>query len=365
MVKSGNSKGFIADYAIIGFGISGAMIASELLLRGRSFVVFDAMDQKSASRVAAGVINPVVYRRFAPVPRAAQYLKKAYLTYRHLEKKLGQDLLHSISFLKLFDGLDERHKWQLNAFEPGNEEYMNSHVFEDNFKDSIRNDFGAGEILKAGWLDIPLLLDSFADYLKSRGQYIDVQIEEDMIDYQNEAIQICNSSMNVRVKIMVWSNGIKVNSGSIFGWLPFKNSKGETLEIQSDTLSTNYLFHKGVFVLPRKGLHYVGATYNWKDDTLETTEEGKGELINKLNRFVLKSYQIVSHKAGLRPATKDRKPFVGAHPELNHTYIFNGMGSRGVLWAPLLAEELINFIESGTSLHDGIDIKRYFKHYTK
>ena len=133
MVKSGNSKGFIADYAIIGFGISGAMIASELLLRGRSFVVFDAMDQKSASRVAAGVINPVVYRRFAPVPRAAQYLKKAYLTYRHLEKKLGQDLLHSISFLKLFDGLDERHKWQLNAFEPGNEEYMNSHVFEVQF----------------------------------------------------------------------------------------------------------------------------------------------------------------------------------------------------------------------------------------
>lgn len=362
-MKSGNSKGFIADYVIIGFGISGATIAKELLTRGLSFVVFDVFDKNSASRVAAGVMNPVVYRRFAPLPRASEYLNKAQSAYRDIENILGKEFLHIIPFLKLFDNLDERHKWQLNAYEPGNCAFMNAEVFEGNFSDSIRNDFGAGEIQNAGWLDLPLLLDSFADYLKARELYFEEEVEEDMIEYHSETIRVGTTSLMVEAKNIIWCTGVKVRSGSTFGWLPFKNSKGETLEIHSESLSTDYLFHKGVFVLPRKGVHYVGATYNWKDDSIRVTEEGKEELLNKLNSFVQETYKVVSHRAGLRPATKDRKPFVGGHPELKNTYIFNGMGSRGVLWAPLLAEELINHIESGTLLPDEIDVKRYFKSY--
>ena len=62
---------------------------------------------------------------------------------------------------------------------------------------------------------------------------------------------------------------------------------------------------------------------------------------------------------GTRPASPDRKPIVGAHPELEDVYIFNGMGSKAVSLAPLLAKELCDTMIIGSPLHSEISIDRF------
>src|SRR4029079_6360252 len=53
------------DVIIVGQGISGTMLSWFLQKENKSFIVFDEVREHSASRVAAGIINPVTGRRYA------------------------------------------------------------------------------------------------------------------------------------------------------------------------------------------------------------------------------------------------------------------------------------------------------------
>ncbi len=72
-------------------------------------------------------------------------------------------------------------------------------------------------------------------------------------------------------------------------------------------------------------------------------------------------FEVVEHLAGVRPTVKDRRPLLGKHHHHNHLYILNGMGTRGVLFAPYLSDKLFQFIENKTELDNEISIERIYK----
>ena len=67
----------------------------------------------------------------------------------------------------------------------------------------------------------------------------------------------------------------------------------------------------------------------------------------------------MNHVAGIRPTVKDRRPLVGQHEKYSNLYILNGLGTRGVMIAPYVAEKLFNFIEKGEDLDKEIDVNRF------
>ena len=52
----------------------------------------------------------------------------------------------------------------------------------------------------------------------------------------------------------------------------------------------------------------------------------------------------MKHFAGVRPTVKDRRPLVGTHSGLNSIHILNGLGTRGVMLGPYLANQLFQQI---------------------
>jgi len=68
---------------------------------------------------------------------------------------------------------------------------------------------------------------------------------------------------------------------------------------------------------------------------------------------------VIEHVAGIRPTVKDRRPLVGRHPEYSNIYVLNGLGTRGVMIAPYVAQELYNYIQHDIPLDPEIDIKRF------
>ena len=108
-------------------------------------------------------------------------------------------------------------------------------------------------------------------------------------------------------------------------------------------------------------MYKVGATYDWKDKTNTPTEEGKQELIEKLSELISCDFEVVKHFAGVRPTVKDRRPLVGTHPEYSHLHVLNGLGTRGVMLGPYLANELFQHIEKNIPLEKEIDIIRCYK----
>ncbi|NNC45652.1 MAG: FAD-binding oxidoreductase, partial [Winogradskyella sp.] len=59
------------------------------------------------------------------------------------------------------------------------------------------------------------------------------------------------------------------------------------------------------------------------------------------------------------PTVPDRRPMVGQHSQHKPLYILNGLGTRGVMIAPYVAEKLFNFIENGEPLDNEININRF------
>ena len=117
-----------------------------------------------------------------------------------------------------------------------------------------------------------------------------------------------------------------------------------------------------VFILPiGNDLYKVGATYDWKDKTNNPTEEGKKELVDKLKELISCDFEIVEHFAGVRPTVKDRRPLVGTHPIHSQLHVLNGLGTRGVMLGPYLANQLFQHIENAVPLESEINIERCYK----
>jgi glycine/D-amino acid oxidase-like deaminating enzyme len=72
--------------------------------------------------------------------------------------------------------------------------------------------------------------------------------------------------------------------------------------------------------------------------------------------------EVIQHKYGIRPATTDRKPFLGKHPEHQSVYIFNGFGAKGVSLIPYFGQMMSDYIIESKPLFKEVDISRYFKY---
>jgi tRNA 5-methylaminomethyl-2-thiouridine biosynthesis bifunctional protein len=97
-------------------------------------------------------------------------------------------------------------------------------------------------------------------------------------------------------------------------------------------------------------VHVVGATYEeGSTDTLAREEDHRanlGRLRNLLPDFAATVDPArVAGRAGIRTVGPDRLPLVGAIPDNEGLFGLLGLGSRGLVYAPLCAELLASEIE--------------------
>ena len=162
---------------------------------------------------------------------------------------------------------------------------------------------------------------------------------------------------------VIFCEGIEARESSYFGWLPFQPLKGELVHIKTKA-SFEHIVNRGVFILEvKKGEFKVGSTYNWRDPFSGPSEEGKKELLERLEQIFRSDYEVLEHYAGIRPSTKDRRPFVGEHPEKKNMWIFNGLGTKGVTLGPYFAKQFINYLVNNKALDPVVNINRYYSLY--
>ena len=153
-----------------------------------------------------------------------------------------------------------------------------------------------------------------------------------------------------------------MHANPYFNDLPLDGTKGELLIIKAPDLKLDVVIKSSVFILPfGKDLYKIGATYDWSDKTNTPTEAGKQELLEKLSELISCDFEIVNHFAGVRPTVKDRRPLVGTHPIHSQLHVLNGLGTRGVMLGPYLANQLFQLIEENIPLEKEIDIIRCYK----
>jgi glycine/D-amino acid oxidase-like deaminating enzyme len=342
------------DYIIVGLGLAGLAFTSKLEKKQKSFLVFEDNSQNS-SIVAGGMYNPVVLKRFTPVWNATIQLKSALPFYEELEAKFQKKYHYSVDIYRIFKSIEEQNDWFIAADKPLLSNYMSSEIILNKYE-GITSNLGFGKLTNTGRIDTKTLLEHYRSYLKDKNE-----LKNESFEY--EALVINNSNVEykgITASKIVFCEGFGIKQNPFFNYLPMQEAKGELLIIHAPNLNVNFLIKAAVFVLPLGNNYYkVGATFNWKDKTKNPSDEGKKELVQKLNSFINVPYKIVDHIAGIRPTVKDRRPLVGMHPKYNNLAILNGLGTRGVMIAPTAAKELYNHIENKIPLDSEISIDRF------
>lgn len=344
------------DYIIVGSGIAGICFSELCLENKKTFLVFDDYST-SSSKIAGGLYNPVILKRFSQVWKAKEQLDYGLPFYEKISDRINLKFDYKIPIYRKFASVEEQNNWFQAADKPSLSPFLSSSIMHKQYR-SIHSEFGFGEVLHTGYVDTAALLDSYIDYLTDQKLFVNETFDYAAIEFlENHVVY-----KGLSAKHIIFAEGFGLQNNPFFNLFPLDGTKGELLIIKAPDLDLDVVLKSSIFILPiGNNLFKVGATYNWDDKTNTPTEEGKQELIENLKELIDCDFEIVEHFAGVRPTVKDRRPLVGTHAEHNNLHLLNGLGTRGVMLGPWLAKALFESIEYGEPLDVQIDIMRFYK----
>lgn len=344
------------DYLIVGSGLAGICFAETAMRNGKTFLLIDDFSV-SSSRVAGGLYNPVILKRFSLVWKAAEQLEYGLRFYDAIEEKLAVTFLHHLPVYRKFVSIEEQNNWFSASDKPKLSPFLSLDIISRKY-DGIDSPFGFGEIFQTGYLDMNVFLNSCNQFFSSQKLLLNETFDYNLVEPHQDYVQY----KDIKAKSLVFAEGFSMHKNPFFMDLPLDGTKGELLVIKAPNLNLDVIINSNLFVLPLgNDLYKIGATYNWSDKTSSPTPEGKAELLIRLMELLSCDFEVVEHFAGVRPTVNDRRPLVGHHPEHKNLYVLNGLGTRGVMLGPWLAKSLFEFIEQGVALDDQINIKRFYK----
>lgn len=317
-------------YLIVGQGLAGTILAHHFHEAQIPFQIWDSPLHFNSSYAAGGIFNPVTGRKLEKTWLADDLFPYLFEFYTRLEKHLNTSFFHPMPLFRPYAN-DEMKGWLEERKDQINHEFLDW------------TDQGVW-VSQAGWVDVATLLRRSKSYFESQGIYfLRTYQEQDFANFEK----------------VIFCEGFHAVQNPLWSKLPFLPAKGELIRFKSDMPSSEYILNKNGFILPLRDGHFkVGATYRWDEFSQTPTDSSREELIGKLTSMGVSKFEFLDTFVGIRPATQDRRPFVGFLPE-KPLGIFNGFGSKSVSISPYFAKAFIQEIQGEKELDFEVSIRRY------
>jgi glycine/D-amino acid oxidase-like deaminating enzyme len=378
------------ELLLVGQGICGTFLSMELERAGIPHVVIDEQRPFSASRAAAGLINPVTGRRIVTTWMIDQLLPFAIDAYERLAGILGASFFSSACVTDFFPTAQMRLAFLKRLEEDG--AYLQLPVDEHAWDSCFHSELGYGVIAPCYLVDMPGLLAAARARLLRLGILREERFESsDLVVAETGAGPVAVSGAadssgfairyrEIEARRIIFCDGVESFGSRYFSRLPFAPNKGEALIVEIEGLAeaaaevaagvgsgtgltaVKTIFKKGMSIVPwQHGLYWVGSSYEWTFEHAEPTEVFRRRAESALREWVKLPFRVVEHVASVRPATLERRPFVGFHPLYPAVGILNGMGTKGCSLAPFFARQLVRHIVDGTAILPDADIRLFSK----
>lgn len=359
--------------AIIGAGIAGANIAHALAKRGVKVKVFDT--NNGPAMAASGNPQGIIYCKVSYQDSAASRFICNALNYA---QNFYRSMFERGELIASKDGelcgvlmLDNEKNRQaiIHTF------HDSPHFVEDVPKNQTFERFGVeacegGLLLKnAGWLNPVRVCQALLEHPN-----IECTFNSNISNLQKiENGWLLNDT---QVDAVVLATGSELNPLSDF--LPIKSIRGQVTNIKSyaplNQLKT-VVCGRGYIAPSQNGMHCIGASFNLKDNSpLLTRKDQDDNIENLMWAFpgLDKSTLCTDHLDGrvaFRSTTPDYLPIAGPLPDIKELvkhfsplsknankniyrassnveglYIFTGLGSKGLAYAPICADHLAALI---------------------
>lgn len=342
------------DYLIVGAGIAGISFAEQLLTHKKTFIVVDKGFNASTA-VSGGVLNPTVLKRFTAAWNGSEFIKTAFRFYTSLSKRLGLSIFQEMTILRILSSVEEQNNWMIASDKHALANFLASEILP-NDNERIHAPFGFGRVQGAGRIFPSVVLEAYRTYLEAAELLISEEMNYDALILSEENVRY----KNIVAKKIVFAEGAGVLNNPLFPKEYLVPNKGEYIIIHAPELKTNAILKGPLMLIPLGNDTYkVGASYGRGDTTNHPTEIAKDEMCLKLQRMISCPFEVIDQVAGVRPTVKDRKPLMGPLAQNKTSVFYNGLGTRGILMAPRLAELLYNFCENGVALPSEVNINRF------
>lgn len=310
-------------------------------------------DGHCASMAAGGLVNPVTGRWAVKSWRIDDLLPLAESTYRAIESSLGISVYHPLPLRRYCLNADDVKRVQRRMRNPRYDDVLGPFFNQGEAPVPLRDEYGSFAVKRAAYLDMPRLLEA----LRARYGCIDEKFEHEQLAPSGQGWQY----KGISAKRVFFCEGAAVRDNPWFRCLPVDPIKGETLLLEEkEAILPRGIFHHQKWILSHgNGRCRTGSTYDEKDASPLPTREGADILLGALHSCPAGKFELLEHKAGLRPTTPDTRPIAGSLPGAESLYILNGLGSKGASTAPLMCRWLLRHVLEQEPLDPEVDCKRF------
>jgi len=345
------------DYLIVGQGLCGTWLSWFLAKENKTFVVIDKNEPITPSKVSAGIINPVTGRRMVRVWMAEHVLAFAHQAYTEMGKFLDVVAISEKILIDFFPNVHQRQVF-LERIDEG-EIFLQSYPEQNQFNELFNYNLGCGEIRGCYAVQLQTLLVAWRQNLRDNGRLFDESFVFEDLVINKESI----GYHNIHAEKIIFCDGLRSFENPFFNQLPFAPNKGEALIVEIPGLPPHHIYKKGFVLAPLEAgnLFWFGSNYQWEFPHANPTQEFYDQGQRHLKAWLRIPFKVLEHKASIRPATLERRPFVGLHPHQKNLGILNGMGTKGCSLAPWFANELVQNLIHNKEINPHADINRFQK----
>ena len=338
---------------VVGNGIAGAVLSITLRQAGVEVWCTNDTPRPSASRLAAGIINPVTGKRYAKSWNFDLFYPFSKRFFTHLEEISGLKLWYEYPLIRLLGSPLEVNEWQLRAARPEFEGLMEISEDACGWAPYLPEGYTYGKLNKAGRVDFGKVIQYHIQTARQEGRIWEMPVSQAGIP-----------DLTARFDRIIFCEGYSAAGNEWFEHIPWQAARGERLLIKPAVpLPADVMVKKQITVVPYPdGMYWCGANYYWDFDEYTPSPNSQKQLETDLAEVFngQVAFDIHAVEGAIRPVVKDRRPVIGwSHRAEGIIGIFNGMGSKGALMTPWWADHFTRHIIEGQPIDSEVDVQRF------
>jgi glycine/D-amino acid oxidase-like deaminating enzyme len=342
------------DYIIVGAGLAGVSIALELLLRKKNIVVIDKPDASSSSRIAAGIIHPIVPKGVKLTWMADLLFNRIEPWFRKWENVLQADFYQPLTGFQVHPNPETANFWNSRAMNSEMRPWIAPIIHES--LPGFKNTFGVSPIRHCARLNTTVFLESAVAWINRKACVL-----QKTFDYSS--LELCQGGWiyeDITADGIIFCEGVGILKNPWFHKLHFHPTAGDILTLEASGPVSPALYKSRNWLVPDgKGKWLAGSTYHKGSLDAKPDPADAEAILQQIQQWCHIDFKLVSHKRGIRPTVEKRRPYLGEHPCKKGMYVFNGLGSKGSSLIPWLSPMMADFICNGIPLNSEVDISRF------
>ena len=329
---------------IIGSGLAGSTLALELIQRGHFVQVMDNLAPNASSRVAAGIINPIVPKGVKKTWKYQEIFPSVFEYYRNFESILGAEFVFEYPMLQIHANDNERFEWRKRGAVTEMTELL-----APTGDNTIVN--------SCGRLDVLQFLNAAQIELEKKNQFINEQfLSTDLIFLESGKADYRGISFDE----VIFCEGIGIMQNPWFNYLFFDPTGGDILTVQIPNLPQDTIIKQKQWIVPtkEKDIFLLGSTFH-KQSISEVQNPADAKfLIERAELITGKKVTLIKHQRAIRPTVQNRRPYLGRHHTFKNLSVYNGLGAKGSALCSWLSPMMADFISNNAPLNEEVDISR-------